>query len=65
MKSCRYKGEIAWRLSGVCLMDTNELAHSGHQGLSTCPDAVASGLPALRALTSDPNTFLLCVLCEL
>ncbi len=40
----------------MCLTVSNKLAYSGHQELPTCPDAVASGLPALRALTSDPQT---------
>ena len=46
-------------------MCRNKLAYSGHQVLLVCPDAVASGLPALRVLLSDPETFPLCVLCEL
>ncbi len=38
-------------------MFRNKLAYSGHPGLPTCPDAVASGPPALRVLISDPITF--------
>ena len=59
------RGGFAWRLHGVRLMDSNKLAYSGHQGFPTCPDALASGQPALRVLTSDPSTYLLCVLCGL
>jgi hypothetical protein len=46
-------------------MCRNKLAYSGHQVLLSYPDAVASGLPALRVLLSDSNTFLHCVPCEL
>ena len=38
-------------------MYRNKLAYSGHRELPTCPDALASGLPALRVSESDPNTF--------
>jgi hypothetical protein len=35
----------------------NKQANSEHPALPPCPDAVASGLPALRVLLSDPNSF--------
>ena len=43
--------------SGEGWMFRNKLAYSGHPALPTCPDAAASGLPALRVLLSDPNSF--------
>jgi hypothetical protein len=38
-------------------MCRNKLAYSEHQDIPACPDAVASGLPALRVLISDPSSF--------
>ena len=50
-------------------MFRNKLAYSGHPALPTCPDAAASGLPALRVLISDlktcTGTFSLRSLCAL